>query len=340
MREPSADARLLEPERAMAERQVVHLARLIDDLMDIARISRGKIELRKETLLLAPVIERAVASFRSALESRGHHLDVCLPETPISLAADPTRLEQILGNLINNAIKYTEPGGSIAVKAERERDVAVIRVCDSGIGIAPELLPHIFDLFFQAEDHRDRSQGGLGIGLSLVRRLVAMHGGTITAHSAGPRMGSEFVVRLPALRGSREGEAPAEAVAVPGTPRKPPRRRILVVDDNLDAANSLARLLKRLYGQDVRVAHDGPGALESVDLFQPDVVLLDIGMPGMDGYEVAQRLRQKPELAGLKIVALTGWGQETDRLRSKAVGFDLHLVKPVDPVVLGRLLEA
>jgi PAS domain S-box-containing protein len=341
MGEPSADARALEPERAMAERHVVHLARLIDDLMDIARISRGKIALRKETLLLAPLIERAVASVRPALESRGHRLEVVLPEAPVSLAADPTRLEQILGNLLNNAIKYTEPGGTIQVHVEPERDHVVLRVCDSGIGIAPELLPRIFDLFVQAENHRDRSQGGLGIGLSLVRRLVEMHGGTITAHSAGPHRGSQFVVRLPALPAShsKDGQKPSEHGAVRGASRTPPRRRILVVDDNHDAANSLARLLKRLYGQDVHVAHDGPAALESVDRLHPEVVLLDIGMPGMDGYEVAQRLRKKPELAALKIVALTGWGQEADRVRSRAVGFDHHLVKPVDPADLCKLLE-
>jgi two-component system CheB/CheR fusion protein len=339
MREPGGDPRVLEPERAMAERQVVHLARLIDDLMDIARISRGKIELRKETLLLAPVVERAVASVRSALESRGHRLEVALPEAPIAVTADPTRLEQILGNLLNNAIKYTEPGGSIQVVVERERDDVVIKVCDSGVGIEPELLPHVFDLFFQAENHRDRSQGGLGIGLSLVRRLVEMHGGTIHAHSAGPHKGSQFVIRLPALPASREAQQSSEPGTARATPRKPPRRRVLVVDDNLDAANSLARLLKRLYGQDVRVAHDGPAALEAADLFHPEIVLLDIGMPGMDGYEVARRLRQKPEHAGLKIVALTGWGQETDRLRSKAAGFDHHLVKPVEPDDLCRLLE-
>jgi two-component system CheB/CheR fusion protein len=214
-------------------------------------------------------------------------------------------------------------------------------VCDSGVGIAPELLPHIFDLFVQAENHRDRSQGGLGIGLSLVRRLVEMHGGTIHAHSAGPHKGSQFVVRLPALPASRggQGQESSEPGTARATPRKPPRRRVLVVDDNLDAANSLARLLKRLYGQDVRVAHDGPAALEAADPFHPEIVLLDIGMPGMDGYEVARRLRQKPEHAGLKIVALTGWGQETDRLRSKAAGFDHHLIKPVEPADLCRLLE-
>ena len=330
---------LIEPERAMAERQVVHLARLIDDLMDIARINRGKIELRKETLLLAPVVQRAIESVRWALERRGHHLAITLPEEPISLLADPTRLEQILGNLLNNSIKYTEPGGAIEVVVERQGCHVVVRVRDSGIGIEPELLPRIFDIFVQATDHRDRAQGGLGIGLSLVRRLVEMHGGNITAHSAGTGKGSEFVVRLPVPTGSPPGPERPEHEGPPQTGTKPPRRRILVVDDNVDAAESLARLLKRLYGQDVRVSHDGPGALESAAQFFPEVVLLDIGMPGMDGYEVAQRLRQDPNFSPLKLVALTGWGQETDRLRSKAVGFDLHLVKPVDPDALRRFLE-
>jgi PAS domain S-box-containing protein len=345
MRGHQGSTHAIEPERAMAERQVVHLARLIDDLMDIARISRGKIELRKETLLLAPLVERAVESVRPALDERHHRLDVLLPETPIWLAADPTRLEQILGNLLNNAIKYTEPGGTIGVAVASEGDDVVIRVRDSGIGIEPELLPRVFEIFVQAEDHQDRSQGGLGIGLSLVRRLVEMHGGTINAHSAGPRMGSEFVVRLPTLPAPVPAPAPDDGQVVspletgPAASQKPRRRRILVVDDNLDAANSLARLLKRLFGQDVRVAHDGPAALESAAVFRPEIVLLDIGMPGMDGYEVAERLRREPALPALRIIALTGWGQQTDRLRSQAVGFDHHLVKPVDPDVLCRLLE-
>jgi len=339
MREPDGDARAIEPERAMAERQVVHLARLIDDLMDIARINRGKIELRKETLLLAPVVQRAIESVRWALEQRGHHLAITLPEEPISLLADPTRLDQILGNLLNNSIKYTEPGGSIGVVVERQGCHVFVRVRDSGIGIEPELLPRIFDIFVQATDHRDRAQGGLGIGLSLVRRLVEMHGGNITAHSAGTGKGSEFVVRLPVPTASPPGPERPEHEGRPQTGTKPPRRRILVVDDNVDAAESLARLLKRLYGQDVRVSHDGPGALESAAQFFPEVVLLDIGMPGMDGYEVAQRLRQNPNFSPLKLVALTGWGQETDRLRSKVVGFDLHLVKPVDLDALRRFLE-
>ena len=339
MREPNGDVHGIEPERAMAERQVVHLARLIDDLMDVARISRGKIELRKETLLLAPVVERAIESVRSALQDRGHELAVHMPAAPITLMADPTRLEQVLGNLLNNSIKYTEPGGKIQVVVERTGAEVLVRVQDSGIGIEPELLPRVFDIFVQADDHRDRSQGGLGIGLSLVRRLVEMHGGNITAQSKGPGTGSEFVVRLPVLADARSTRDAPQQEATPGRTTKPPRRRILVVDDNIDAAKSLARLLTRLYDQDVRVSHDGPGALESAAEFRPEVVLLDIGMPGMDGYEVAQRLRQNPDVAPIQIIALTGWGQETDRRRSKEVGFDHHLVKPVDPEILRRYLD-
>ena len=339
MKEPGGDSRQNEPERAMAERQVVHLARLIDDLMDIARINRGKIELRKETLLLTPVVQRAIESVRWALERRGHHLAISLPEEPITLLADPTRLEQILGNLLNNSIKYTEPGGMIEVVVERQECHVAVWVRDSGIGIEPELLPRIFDMFVQATNHRDRAQGGLGIGLSLVTRLVEMHGGSITAHSAGSGKGSEFVVRLPVLIEPPRGADRPEPEGPSQTRTRPPRRRILVVDDNVDAAESLARLLRRLYGQDVRVAHDGPGALETAAQFFPEVVLLDIGMPGMDGYEVAHLLRLDPNFSALKLIALTGWGQETDRLRSKAVGFDLHLVKPVDPDALRRLLE-
>jgi PAS domain S-box-containing protein len=339
MRDSDGDARAIEPERAMAERQVIHLARLIDDLMDIARISRGKIELRTEPLPLAPVVRRAIESVRSAQEGRSQHLAVSLPQEPISVLADPTRLEQILGNLLNNAIKYTEPGGTIQVVVERHEDQSLVRVRDSGIGIEPELLPRVFDLFVQAADHRDRSEGGLGIGLSLVRKLVEMHGGTITAHSAGRGQGSEFVVRLPVLpdHPCSSDDTKREGSILGAT--TPLRRRILVVDDNIDAAVSLARLLKRLFGQDVRVSHDGPGALESIAQFFPDVVLLDIGMPGMDGYEVATRIRKDPNFSSLKLIALTGWGQETDRLRSREVGFDLHLVKPVDPDALRRILD-
>jgi CheY-like chemotaxis protein/two-component sensor histidine kinase len=327
-----------EEERAMAERQVVHLARLVDDLMDVARISKGKIELRREVVELTPIVGHALGAVRPTAQERGHELAVELPEAPIRLEADPTRLEQILDNLLSNAIKYTEPGGRITLAAARDVGMVVLRVRDTGIGIEAGMLPRIFEMFAQVDHRSDRSQGGLGIGLGLVKTLVEMHGGTIEAHSQGPGTGSEFVVRLPVLmEAQRDGERPTLTFRS-SPPGQPPRRRILVVDDNEDAAASLAKLHRRLYGQEVEVAHDGPSALEIASEFRPEVVLLDIGMPGMDGYEVARRLRSRPEFATTLLVALTGWGQDSDRQKSREAGFDHHLVKPVDPEALRDLL--
>jgi PAS domain S-box-containing protein len=328
----------LEAERAMAERQVVHLTRLVDDLMDVARINQGRIELRKQALDLAPVVERAVEAVQSSIEGCGHALSVSLPAEPVRLEADPTRLEQVIWNLLSNAAKYTEPGGKIRLSVRRDGGWVALRVRDTGIGIEPEMLPRIFGMFVQADGRRDRTQGGLGIGLSLVKTLVEMHGGGVEARSGGLGQGSEFVVRLPVppeAIPARAGPAPEESSQPAAVPL---RRRILVVDDNVDAANSLARLLKRVYGQEVRVAHDGPGALRLAGEFRPEFVLLDIGMPGMDGYEVARRMRERGDLGGARLIALTGWGQEADRLRSRDAGFAHHLVKPVDPEVLCRLL--
>ena len=337
MRYSAAVGADFEAERTMAERQVAHLAHLVDDLMDIARISRGKIQLRKEPLELAPVVRRAVEAIQFTLEGRGHALVVSLPDGPIRLEADPTRLEQILWNLLSNAAKYTEPGGRIRLEGQRVAGEVVIRVRDTGIGIEREMLPRIFEMFTQVDHRSTRALDGLGIGLGLVKSLVEMHGGTITAGSDGPGMGSEFVVRLPALPAGRE----TPAVAAPGhgaAPAPGPPRRILVVDDNADAALSLAKLLRRLYGQEVRVAHDGPEALDVAEEFRPEVVLLDIAMPAMDGYEVARRLRRRPAFAGTMLVALTGWGQESDRRESREAGFDRHLVKPVDPEEIRALM--
>ena len=250
------------------------------------------------------------------------------------------RLAQVFGNLLTNAAKYTEPGGHIWLSGAGDGAEAVVRVRDSGIGIAPETLPFVFDLFVQADRTSTRARGGLGIGLTLVRRLLEMHGGTVIASSAGPGKGSEFVVRLPALvMGRTATDGGKEGDSVPPSPAAAPRRRILVVDDNVDAAETLAMLL-RLSGHHVRVAHDGPAALEAARSLPPEVVLLDIGMPGMDGYEVARRLRQLPGLAGAVLVALTGWGQEQDRRRSKEAGFDHHLTKPADPLALRELFAA
>ena len=338
MRGSSDDPSSFEPERAMVERQVIHLARLVDDLLDVARISRGKIELRKEVLELTEAVSRVVQAIQTSIEGRGHALSVSLPDAPIYLEADPTRLDQVLWNLLSNASKYTEPGGRIRLEVGHEGGQATIRVRDSGIGIEPGMLSKVFEIFVRAEDRAGRLQEGLGIGLSLARTLAELHGGGIDAHSEGPGAGSEFVVRLPALPAASKAPEP-ESRGRQGPAGRPPRRRVLVVDDNEDAARSLAKLLSKVYGQEVQIAHDGPSALEIAAAFRPELILMDIGMPGMDGYEVARRLRRLPEFAATPIVALTGWGQDSDRRRSKDAGFDRHLVKPVSPEVLRETLS-
>jgi CheY-like chemotaxis protein len=285
-------------------------------------------------------VDRAAESVRSLLQERGHGLSIVLTPEPIHLEADPTRLEQVLGNLLNNAIKYTDRGGRIALEVERHGDEAVLRVRDNGIGLEPETRARIFEMFTQVGRHADRSQGGLGIGLGLVRRLVELHGGTVTAHSRGLGSGSEFVVRLPVLPHAPGalGQDPSAPIEAPPPDSKPARRRILVVDDNHDAAHSLARVLTRLFGQEVQVAHDGPSALDAAPAFRPNLILLDIGMPGMDGNEVARRLRAQPGFETTLIVALTGWGQESDVERSREAGFDRHLVKPANLEAIRALL--
>ncbi len=327
-----------EAEREMAERQVAHLARLVDDLMDVSRISRGRVELRKEPIELARVLERAIEAARSSIDQRGHALSIELPPAPIRLEADPTRLEQVIGNLLSNAVKYTPAGGRITVVARQEGGDAILTVRDTGLGMSAEMLPKIFEMFVQDEKHSGHAQGGLGIGLGLSKSLVELHGGRISARSEGPGLGSEFEVRLPlAARGLPEfNGSPSNGRS--NRPALAPRRRVLVVDDNEDVARSLAKVLERMYGQEVRVAHDGPSALELADGFQPEVILLDIGMPDMDGCEFARRIRLRPEFAETLLVALTGWGQEADRKRSEEAGIDRHLVKPVDPDVLGDLI--
>ena len=338
MRHPDAAGDGHEEVRAMAERQVVRLSLLVDDLMDVARISKGKLDLKRQVVGLGEVVSHAVEAVRSALADRGHELVVEPPAVPVFLEADPTRLEQVLDNLLTNAIKYTEPGGRIVLSAGREGGEAVIRVADSGIGIPPEMLPRVFEMFAQVDGRSTRTQGGLGIGLGLVKGLVEMHGGTIRATSGGPGSGSEFVVRLPAIIAPFPGAADGRRAERDGEVPELPCRRLLVVDDNVDAANSLAKVLRRIYKQDVRAAHGGPEALAVAGDFRPEVVLLDIGMPGMDGYEVARRLRSSPDSRAALLVALTGWGQESDRRRAKEAGFDHHLVKPVDPEAIRALL--
>jgi CheY-like chemotaxis protein len=270
---------------------------------------------------------------------RGHQFTVSIPREPIRVEVDPTRLEQVIDNLLTNAAKYSDPGGRIVLTASREGSDAVLTCRDSGIGIAPDQLPHIFDLFVQAERRLDRSQGGLGIGLSLVRSLVEMHGGTVTATSGGLGLGSEFVVRLPAVPNPVEPEPAGRAEGRDSLDSGIPRRRILVVDDNVDSARSMSLLLKRLWGQMVEVAHDGEEALVKFETFRPDVILLDIGLPGMDGIEVATHLRERPEFATALIVALSGWGHETDFEKTRAAGFDHHLVKPAQPAHILKLLS-
>jgi CheY-like chemotaxis protein len=321
--------------RAVIDRQVQHLSSLVDDLLDVSRITQGKITLTKAPLAVRTFLIAAIETSRPLIDARKHRLDVFQPEEALRVEGDPTRLAQVIANLLNNAAKYTPDGGHIRLSVERDGDEAVIRVKDDGEGISSEMLPRVFDLFSQASQSIDRSEGGLGIGLTLVKRLVEMHGGTVEARSGGPGHGSEFIVRLPLLR----SEAPAPprprgAAAGPGR-----TRRILVVDDSRDSADSLARLLRRL-GHEVEVAYEGPSAYEAGVALTPDIVLLDIGLPGMDGYEVARRLRAEPSLDGVCLVALTGYGSEVDRQRSTEAGFDAHLVKPVEFDALRRVLEA
>jgi PAS domain S-box-containing protein len=319
------------------DRQVHQLVRLVDDLLDVSRITLDKLELRKEQVTLARVVQAAVEASRPLIEKCGHELTVTLPPEPVDLDADLTRLAQVFLNLLNNAAKYTEPGGHILLAAEREGGDVVVIVKDSGIGIAADMLPRVFEMFVQVDQSLDRSQGGLGIGLTLVKRLVQLHGGSIEARSEGPGKGSEFVVRLPVAIESSPGAHPVNGEGEQPAPI--PRHRILVVDDNRDAAEMLAELLE-LMGNDLRTAHDGVEAVEVAGEFRPDVVLLDIGLPKMNGYEVAEKIREQPWGKAMVLVALTGWGQEEDRRRSREAGFDHHLIKPVEPDALLKLLTS
>jgi PAS domain S-box-containing protein len=321
--------------RAMMERQLVHMIRLIDDLLDISRISSGKIRLEVSRIHLRPVLDSAIEISRPAVATGGHALTVDLPDEDIELMGDPTRLAQALGNLLNNAAKYTPPGGQVALRVRRERDEAVIEIEDNGEGIPREMLENIFSLFAQVRSTLDRAQGGLGIGLYLVRSLVELHGGTVVAESAGAGQGSRFTMRLPCLPATAQPE-PKPDTGSAGAPAV--GLKVLVVDDNVDAAETLSLVLE-MAGCRTRMLHEGSHVLEGALDFGPDVILLDIGLPGMSGYEVAQRLRQEPRFARTLLVAITGWGTDQDRRRSQESGFDHHLTKPVDYAALEPLLR-
>ncbi len=334
LRRPDVPAQIVAHAQEITERQVCHMARLIDDLMEVARVNQGKIQLKKEPMDLAAVVTRSVELTLPTINSRHHQVTLALPKEPLFLIADAARLEQVFVNLLTNAAKYTPPGGKIDVLARAESANATVQIRDTGVGIAPELLPHIFDLFVQAEQGPERTQGGLGVGLTLVKSIVELHGGSVEAQSAGPGCGSEFIVHLPGVKYGTTGLGQSGRPSA--TPQVPPKR-VLVVDDNQDAADSMAFLLK-FSGHDVITANDGVAAMATAVAFHPEVVLLDIGLPGMDGFEVARRIRGQEKGRDVLLIALTGYGQEEDRRRSAAAGFDHHLIKPIDLETLQRLL--
>jgi signal transduction histidine kinase len=329
--------------RDIIDRQLIQLTRLVDDLLDVSRITRGKINVARERIELRDLVTHAVETVTPTIEARRHRLTVELPERAFVIYGDPLRLTQVLGNVLGNAAKFTDNGGQISVRARRRHRDVEIAVRDSGIGIAPQVLPRIFDLFTQLDDRMGRAQGGLGIGLALVRRLVEMHGGTVRASSPGLGLGSEFVIRLPISVERADGGSRGRLLAAAGpaasseSHARVPRRRILVADDNLDALESLATLLAQ-EGHEVFRAADGAEALVAAERHRPEIALLDIGMPRATGYEVVRRIREEPWGRGMTLVALTGWGQESDRRRSHEAGFNAHLTKPVDPEILRRLL--
>jgi CheY-like chemotaxis protein/two-component sensor histidine kinase len=307
--------------------------RLVDDLLDVSRITQNKLELRKERVSLASIVNSAVETSGPLMAQAGHSFSVKLPPTPVHLDADPVRLAQVFSNLLNNAAKYTEPGGRISLTAESSGSDVVVEVCDNGLGIPADAMPRVFKMFSQVDRNMERAQGGLGIGLSLVLRLVELHGGTIEARSDGPGRGSQFVVRLPIVSDVQ----PAKTAAGDGGLPETAKRRVLVVDDNHDSAWSL-RMMLELMGNETHTAYDGLAAVAAAEEFLPDLILLDIGLPHLNGYDACRRIREQPWSEGMVIVALTGWGQDEDRRRSQEAGFDQHLVKPVDIVELNRLL--
>lgn len=330
----TADGELLRNAQETMERQLGQLVRLVDDLLDVNRIVRNKLELRRERIELAGIINQAVEICQTLVEQAGHELTVQLPHERIYLQADPARLTQVFGNLLNNACKYTNPGGHLKIMAERLGSEIVVRIKDDGIGIPKDKLTDIFEMFEQLHQGSEQSRGGLGIGLNVVKRLIAMHGGSIHATSDGPGRGSEFSVRLPVIV---ETAPTSEHRGADVDARSATKRRILIVDDNVDSAQSLAMLLN-FSGNETATAYDGVTAVEATQSFRPDILLLDISLPKMDGHEVARRIREQDWGKQMILVALTGWGQEEDRRRSKEAGFDEHMLKPVDYEALMKFL--
>ncbi|MDE1995478.1 MAG: response regulator [Rhizobiaceae bacterium] len=321
--------------RDMMDRQLVHLVRLIDDLLDVSRVSQGKIELRKDKIKVEDVIRAAVEASRPLIDSAGHSLAIDIPSAPLWLDADHTRLAQVVANLLNNAAKYTPPGGRIGVSVRTDGNEGVIEVSDTGVGIPREMRSKVFQLFAQVDDHLDRAQGGLGIGLALVQQLVTLHGGTVDAESTGPGQGSLFSVRLP-LASAPEVATDAGQTSADTSPSH--HLRVLVVDDNLDVAQTVGWMLDEI-GHDFHLVHDGRAALDAAGEFRPDVVLLDIGLPGMDGYEVCRAFRQDARFKGLPIIAQSGWGQSKDKTLASEAGFNHHLTKPVALEELQQVLS-
>ena len=321
--------------RDMMDRQLSHLVRLVDDLLDVSRVSQGKVELRKEQIALSELLKTAVEASNPLIDAGRHELIWDLPDVEVWLDADLTRLSQVVSNLLNNAAKYTPEGGRIVLSARRERDEVSIAVWDNGIGIPAEMLPRVFDLFTQVRDNVDRSHGGLGIGLALVKQLVEMHGGSIAAESAGPGKGSSFRLRLPVMNAAA---APPDAAELsPPVSRQAPQLKVLVVDDNFDVAQTTGWMIEAI-GHDYRLVHESKLALETAREYRPDAILLDINMPGMDGYAVCKTLREQPLFEDTVIIAQTGWGKLQDRASTGGSGFDHHLTKPVNMDHLEQLL--
>jgi CheY-like chemotaxis protein len=323
----SKDRKVVRRTHEIMERQLGHMVRLIDDLLDLSRVTRGKVQLERERVDVRSMVSTAIEASRPLIDGAGLELIVRVPETPVIVDADRMRISQVLSNLLNNAAKFTERGGTVELTVSAQGSDAEVRVRDTGVGIPMQMLTHIFEMFAQVGDAGARTQTGLGIGLTLVKRLVDLHGGRVWAESEGHGRGSTFVIRVPRTDATHADAERSDEAATAGSS---PSRRVLVVDDNTDAAEMMATLLS-IHGHDVRTAASGPAALNIIKDFDPDIAFLDIGLPGMSGYELARRIRAEPRLAGITLVAVTGWGQDEDRRQSKEAGMDHHLTKPVDP---------